>query len=252
MSYQYISYRKEGGIAWVSFNRPEVLNAISPALLVEMKDALEKAGRDDEVGVVVLTGEGRAFSAGVDLKSLGDRKLEGGRVGPILDDPGSEVIKAIQTTPKVVIAMVNGYCFTGALELALTCDLIVVAEEAKLGDTHTRWGIRPSWGMSQRLPFMVGALKAKELSFTADMITGKEAERIGLVNMAVPGEKLAATVRELAHKILGNSREALAAYKYLYNRSQGDRLAAGLKLEAESNFTITDTEDRISQFRKKD
>ncbi len=252
MSYQYISYRKEDGIAWVSFNRPEVLNAISPALLTEMKDALEKAGRDDEVGVVVLTGEGRAFSAGVDLKSLGDRKLEGGRVGPVLDDPGGEVIEAIQTMPKVVIAMVNGYCFTGALELALTCDLIVAAEEAKLGDTHTRWGIRPSWGMSQRLPFMVGTLKAKELSFTADMITGREAERIGLVNMAVPGEKLEATVRELARKILGNSREALAAYKYLYNRSQGDRLAAGLKLEAESNFTITDTEDRISQFRKKD
>ncbi len=80
----------------------------------------------------------------------------------------------------------------------------------------------------------------------------RRAERIGLVNMAVPGEKLAATVRELAGKILGNSREALAAYKYLYNRSQGDRLAAGLKLEAESDFTITDTEERISQFRKKD
>ncbi len=252
MPYQYIIYQKEDGIAWLRLNRPEVLNAISPALLSEMKDALEEAGRDDEVGVVVLTGEGRAFSAGVDLKSLGDRKLEGGRVGPVLDVPAREVIDAIQAMPKVVIAMVNGYCFTGALELVLACDLIVAAEEAKLGDTHTRWGIRPSWGMSQRLPQMIGVLKAKELSFTADTIAGREAGRIGLVNMAVPAEKLEATVKELAQKILGNSREALAACKYLYNRSQGDRLATGLKLEAESDFIIADTEERLGQFRKKD
>ena len=252
MPYQYIIYTKEDGIAWLRLNRPEVLNAISPALLSEMKDGLEKAGKDDEIGVVVLTGEGRAFSAGVDLKSLGDRKLEGGRVGPVLDDPAIEMLDIIQTMPKVVIAMVNGYCFTGALEIVLACDLIVAAEEARLGDTHTRWGIRPSWGMSQRLPLMVGMLKAKELSFTADTIIAREAERIGLVNMVIPGDKLEAAVKEMAQKILGNSREAIAACKYLYNRSQEDRLRAGLKLEAESDFTITDTEDRLGQFWKKD
>jgi enoyl-CoA hydratase/carnithine racemase len=252
MPYQYIIYTREDGVAWLRINRPEVLNAISPALLSEMKDALEKAGKDDEIGVVVLTGEGRAFSAGVDLKSLGDRKLEGGRVGPILDDPAREMLDIIQTMPKVVIAMVNGYCFTGALEIVLACDLIIAAEEAKLGDTHTRWGIRPSWGMSQRLPLMVGMPKAKELSFTADTITAREAERIGLVNMVVPGDKLEAAVKEMAQKILGNSREAIAACKYLYNRSQGDQLRAGLELEARSEFTIGDTENRLGQFRKKD
>ncbi len=252
MPYQYIIYTQEDGVAWLRLNRPEVLNAISPALLSEMKDALEKAGKDDEISVVVLTGEGRAFSAGVDLKSLGDRKLEGGRVGPVLDDPAREMLDIIQTMPKVVIAMVNGYCFTGALEIVLACDLIVAAEEAKLGDTHTRWGIRSSWGMSQRLPLMVGMLKAKELSFTADTITAREAERIGLVNMVVPGDKLEAAVKEVAQKILGNSREAIAACKYLYNRSQGDRLRAGLDLEASSEFTIGDTENRLGQFRKKD
>ncbi len=252
MPYQYILYTKENGVAWLRLNRPEVLNAISPALLSEMKDALEKAGKDDEIGVVVLTGEGRAFSAGVDLKSLGGHKLEGGRVGPVLDDPAREMLDTIQTMPKVVIAMVNGYCFTGALEIVLACDLIVAAEEAKLGDTHTRWGIRPSWGMSQRLPLMVGVLKAKELSFTADTITAREAERIGLVNMVVSGDKLEAAVKEMAQKMLGNSREAIAACKYLYNRSQGDRLRAGLELEARSEFTIGDTENRLGQFRKKD
>ena len=252
MAYQYLIYKKEGGIAKITLNRPEVMNAISPALLSEMKAALEEAGKDDEVGVVVLTGEGRAFSAGVDLKSLGDHRLDGGRVGPILDDPARDVIDTIQALPKVVIAMVNGYCFTGALEIVLGCDLIIASAEAKFGDTHTRWGLRPSWGMSQRLPWLVGVLKAKELSFTAEMITAQEAERIGLVNMVVPAEKLEETVRELAKKIMVNSLEAVAAYKYLYNRSLRDLLAKGLALEAKSEFVIKDTEDRLSQFRKKE
>ena len=250
MAYQYLIYKKEGGIAKITINRPEVMNAISPALLSEMKAALEEAGKDNEVKVVVLTGEGRAFSAGVDLKSLGDHRLGGGRVGPILDDPARDVIDTIQALPKVVIAMVNGYCFTGALEIVLGCDLIIASAEAKFGDTHTRWGLRPSWGMSQRLSWLVGVLKAKELSFTAEMITAQEAERIGLVNMVVPAEKLEETVRELAKKIMANSLEAVAAYKYLYNRSLRDLLAKGLALEAKSEFVIKDTEDRLSQFRK--
>jgi enoyl-CoA hydratase len=252
MVYENLIYEKKDGIAQITINRPEVMNAISPALLSEIKAALEEAREDDTVGVVVLTGEGRAFSAGVDLKSLGDRKLEGGRVGPILDDPGRDVIDTIQAIPKVVIAMVNGYCFTGALEIVLCCDLIIASEEAKFGDTHTRWALRPSWGMSQRLPWLIGVLKAKELSFTADMITAQEAERIGLVNMVVPAEKMEETVQELAKKIMANSRQAIAAYKYLYNRSLRDMLAKGLALEAKSEFVITDTEERLSQFRKKD
>ena len=252
MAYEYLIYKKEGGIAKITINRPEVMNAISPALLSELKTALQEAEKDDEVGAVVLTGEGRAFSAGVDLKSLGDCKLDGGRVGPILDEPAREVIDTIQAIPKVVIAMVNGYCFTGALEIVLGCDLIIASEAAKFGDTHTRWGLRPSWGMSQRLPWLIGVLKAKELSFTADVITAQEAARIGLVNMVVPADKLEETVQELAKKIMANSLEAIAACKYLYNRSLRDRLEKGLELEAKSEFVIRDTEDRLSQFRKKD
>ncbi len=183
---------------------------------------------------------------------LGNRKMEGGGVGPILDVPAKDLVNAIHEVPKVVIAVVNGYCITGGLEIALACDLIVASEEARLGDTHTRWGIRPSWGMSQRLPRFVGILKAKELSFTADVITAQEAERIGLVNMVVPAEKLEDTVQELAKKIMANSREAVAAYKYLYNHGMADTLTKGLELEAKSQFVIRDTEERIRKFRKKD
>ena len=251
MAFENVIYQKENGIARITINRPQAMNALNPATLSEIEAAVRQAGQDKEVGVIVLTGAGRAFSSGVDLISVGDRKLEKGRVGAILDDPARSVINTIQAVPKVVIAMINGYCFTGALEIALGCDLIIASEEAKLGDTHVRWGFRPSWGMSQRLPRAIGLARAKLLSFTAEAITAREAERIGLIHMAVPAEKLAETVQELARKIMANSLETIAAYKYLYNSGFKGTLEKGLALEAKSEFDIMDTEERIKEFRKK-
>jgi len=250
--YKDLIYEKKDGMARITINRPSVMNALTPALLSEMKSAVSEAGKDSEVKVIVLTGVGRAFSAGVDLIALGDNKLEKGKVGPILDDPARALIDTIQDVPKVVIAMVNGFCLTGALEIVLGCDLIITSEEAKFGDTHARWGLRPTWGMSQRLPHRIGVLKAKELSFTADMITGKEAQQLGLVNMAVPADKLEEAVQELMKKLTANSMGSLAAYKYLYNQGMKDVLKKGLELEARSEFDIKDTEERLAKFRKKD
>jgi len=250
MPYKNLIYQKKDGVARITINRPEVMNALSPEILVEIKAALEEVWHDDDVGVAVLTGAGRAFSAGLNLVSLGERKLEKGTVGSLIGEPGKEIINIIQTMPKVVIAMVNGYCLTGALELVLCCDLIIASTEAMFGDTHARWGIRPSWGMSQRLPRTVGMLKAKELSFTAAMVTGEEAERIGLVNRAVPPEKLEEAVQELAKKIMANSLDTIAAIKYLYNNGMKDTLEKGLELEAKSEFVIRDTAERLKKFRK--
>ena len=251
MSYKYLDYEIDEGIGKITINRPEVLNALSPALFEELIVAFEDAGKDDRVRVIVLTGAGRAFSAGVDLVALGESSLDGGRVGALLDDPARQLIHVMQTVPKVVIAAVNGHCFTGALELMLGCDLVVVANEARLGDTHAKFGLRPSWGMSQRLPRLIGLLKAKELSFTAGAITGEEAARIGLANMAVPAGELESRVQELAGKIMENSPEALAAAKYLFNEGAKGSLERGLDLEARSEFRIGDTEDRGRQFRKR-
>jgi len=252
MMYENIIYERKDGVARVTINRPAVMNALTPTLLAEMKAAVLESGRDREVKVIVLTGAGRAFSAGVDLVALGERKLERGKVGPILDDPARDLIEAIQDVPKIVIAVVNGFCITGAMEIVLGCDLIIASEEAKFGDTHARWGLRPTWGMSQRLPRAVGMLKAKELSFTADLITGKEAQQLGLVNMAVPPDKLEETVQQLIEKLTANSMASLAAYKYLYNQGMKDTLQKGLELEAKSEFDIKDTEERLAKFRKKD
>jgi len=251
MAYELLIYDVTDDIATVTLNRPDALNALTPAMLVEIRRAIEEAGADDKVGVIVLTGAGRAFSAGVDLKALGDFTVEGGAVGPILDDPARALIDAIQSVPKVVIAKVNGFCFTGALEIVLGCDLIVAAEEAQLGDTHAKWGLRPTWGMSARLPRAVGLQRAKELSFTAAMITGAEAERIGLVSRAVPVDELDETVDRLVEEILANSRGSLAAYKHLYRHGMSTTLPNALDLEFGTTFEIEDTEERTGRFLKK-
>jgi enoyl-CoA hydratase len=146
MTYQTIIYQKESDIGRITLNRPQAMNAITPELLKELTAAIVEAGKDNDVKVIVITGAGKAFCAGVDLKSLGNRKLVNGRVGDILDIPGAELMHEIRTVPKVVIALVNGFCFTGALELMLGCDLVIAAEDAKIGDTHTKWGLRPTWG----------------------------------------------------------------------------------------------------------
>jgi len=199
---------------------------------------------------VVLTGTGKAFCAGVDLKALGSGTLDRGKVGDILDLPARALIDAMRAVPKPVIGLVNGFCFTGGLEILLACDLIIAAEEAKLGDTHAKWGIRPTWGMSARLPRRVGFIKARELSYTADSITGKEAERIGLVNMAVPLEKLEEALQTMAKKIMANSPQSIAAYKKLYNANESMVLQAALELEFNTEFEISDTMERLSGFKK--
>jgi len=250
MAYETLIYHKDSGIGRITINRPQAMNAITPAMLKELKTAVLEAGKDNDVTVIVLTGEGRAFCAGVDLKSLGDRSLERGKVGDILDIPARELIQAIRTVPKVVIALVNGFCFTGALEIILGCDIVIASEEAKMGDTHAKWGLRPTWGMSARLPRRVGFLKAKELSFTADAISAQEAERIGLVNMAVPAEKLEEALQKMVKKIMANSQASISAYKYLYNTNESMPLDKSLDLEFDSEFDIGDTEERLEQFRK--
>lgn len=256
MPYDYILYETYNGVAKITFNRPQALNALNPEMLKEAKTAVDEAGRDDEVGVVLLTGAGRAFSAGVDLISLADRKGEDAGqmadVGDILNKPAQALIEAIEILPKVVIGMINGFCMTGALELALACDLLIASDAAKFADTHTKWGLRCIWGMSARLPRRVGWLKAREMTYSARMVPADEAERIGLINRVVPADQLDAEVMELAALILSNSRDAVAAHKYLYNEGIKGTLEQALAREAATPIRIGDTAERVARFMKKD
>ena len=238
----------DGRVLTLTLNRPEALNAITPTMLATLGDLLLEASEDDSVRVVVLTGSGRAFSAGVDLLALGGRELTNGIVGDILDVPARRVTGLLSTMPKPTVARVNGHCFTGALELVLSCDLAIVVAEAKLGDTHAKFGLRPTWGLSQRLPRLIGIAAARELSYTARVFSGAEAAEIGLVTRSVPAAELDDAVDGLVRAILANSPGSLAAYKDLYREALELSLSDGLAYEAGAVYQIADTADRLAGF----
>lgn len=244
-----IRVARDGRVATVTLARPDALNALTPAMLHLLGDELESLASDAGVAVVVLTGEGRAFSAGVDLKSIGDHPIVDGAVGDLLDLPARRVTGLLGTMPKITVAKVNGFCFTGALELAIACDLVVVADEATLGDTHVRWGLRPTWGMSQRLVRLVGPARARDLSYTARTFTGTDAAAWGLAARSAPRDQLDDAVAALVDEILANSADALAAYKDLYRAALDTGLTDGLAYEASTRYPIADSDERVAGFR---
>jgi len=239
----------EGGVVTVTLNRPDALNAITPTMLDILGENLEALSVDEDVAVVVLTGAGRAFSAGVDLKALGDRDLTDGSVGDLLDLPARKVTTLLSTMPAATVAKVNGFCFTGALELALACDVIIAAEEAKFGDTHAKFGLRPTWGMSGRLPRLVGIAAARELSLTARTFTGVEAHQLGMVARTAPLEELDGATNELVEAIASNSAGSRRAYKDLYGKAMELPLSEALDYEANTEYRIPDTAARLKGFR---
>lgn len=251
MAEKLVLTEKANGIAWITMNRPEALNALTPDMMNGVKDAVIEADQDPEVGVIVITGTGRAWCTGLDLKSLGKVQFKGGAVGPEIDALGRNFIDAIQSASKVVIAMVNGWVFTGGLELLLSVDIIVASEDAEFGDTHCKFGIRPSWGMSQRLPRIIGINRAKYHTFTARNITAQQAREYGLVSAVVPREKLRGEVESICRDILKNSRETVAACKYMYNQGWQTTLGEGLEeVEYKTSFDINDTNTRLAGFIK--
>ena len=214
------------GVAVLTLNRAETLNALSPSLFVELRAHIDELARQiDTVGCVVLRGAGRSFSAGNDIKAIqaGDRAPT-----PHFQ---AETLDAIEALPQPVVASVHGHCYTGALELVLACDLCLCAESARFADTHGRWSMTPTWGMSQRLPRRIGPLKAKEMMFTGRVVTGVEAAAIGLVNACVVEGELEAATQELARTIALNSWHTLRADKRLVNEGQRYTLAEGLAFE---------------------
>ncbi|MFN0022910.1 MAG: enoyl-CoA hydratase/isomerase family protein [Parvularculaceae bacterium] len=241
------------GVLAVTMNRPEALNAFNPPLLTQLTAAIRKASTEPGVGVVVLAGAGRAFSAGVDLKLLQSMSFDAGRLGGAFDGEAAAAASAIRHCLKPVIAKVHGACFTGALELALHCDFIMTTVDTKFGDTHAKWGLRPTWGMSQNLARAVGARRARELSFTARTFTGADAARWGLANDALHDrDALDAHVAARAAEIVAGSRGAVSAYKKLYALHEEYRpLEEALETEVELEFPeIDDTNERLKGFAR--
>ena len=221
MSYQTIIYEKRGPGAWITLNRPEERNAISPELIRELYEALDEAAADPEARAVVLTGAGPAFCAGADLK----RTI---RLQDALSDTDSEslldylrrfeqVLRKIRTLPKPVIAAINGVTCAGGIETIVCCDMIVAAESATFSDAHSRYGLLPGLGGGLGLARAVGPFKAKEMLFTADFFTARDMAAAGLVNHVLPDDELVGFVEELVRKLAERSPIGLARMKQLIN-----------------------------------
>lgn len=189
----------DGAVTTLTLNRPDKLNALNPAVFIELREHLDAIADDADVKCVILAGEGRAFCAGHDLGAI----AEGTRAPSKHFEP--ETVDALESLPQPTIARVQGHCYTGGLELALACDLLIASESARLGDTHGQWGLVPIWGMSVRLPERVGLSTAKELMFTSRRISGAEAAEIGLVDRCVADDGLDAEIGALAGAIVENS-----------------------------------------------
>ena len=234
-----------GGVAELTLNRPDKLNALNVALF----EALEAHVADLEAapaGVIVIRGAGRCFSAGHDLGDIA--------TGERLPRPNyqSHVIERLANLPAPVIAAVHGYCYTGALELALVGDIILAAESAKFGDTHAKWALTPVWGLSQRLPRRVGTYKAREMMFTCRTYSGRQAEAMGLANACVPDAEFDAALAALTAEILANSSFSHAANKRLLTHTDGLPIEAGLAHEIyHGEGRGPDMAERIGAFTKK-
>lgn len=187
------------GVAHLTLNRPEKLNALNPAVFLELRAHLDAVANDDAVRCVVLGGAGRSFCAGHDLDAIADHTPA---PSPHFEP---ETVDALERLPKPTIARIHGHCYTGGMELALACDLLIGGESARMGDTHGQWGLVPIWGMSVRLPERVGRSTAKELMFTSRRIDATEAMRIGLLDRVVPDDELDATIEALATEVVANS-----------------------------------------------
>ncbi len=242
MELECIIYDKHDGVAVIRLNRPKVLNAMNKRLWLDMQAALEDSRADEGIKVVVVTGEGRAFSTGADLKESKTRSIEDYRDYLV---SLQEVSRAIIRFEKPTIAAVNGFAIGSGYELALACDIRIAAEEAKIGSPEAKVTSSVTGGAFRLVQNLIGPGKARELLFTGEYIDGVEAQRIGLVNRAVPAEKLMETVMEMAAKIAANSAFSLKMIKKGLNMAQGETsLEALMDFEVEACLACVSTKER--------
>jgi len=223
-----LKVEQSGGVATLTLNRPKAMNAFSRALRDAIATTFRRLQAEGMVRVVILTGAGRAFCAGWDLKELSD---------PGATDTGeaaaSDMQEAIAAFEGPIIGAVNGHAITGGFELALACDVLIASSAARFADTHARVGILPGWGLSQKLPRLIGNQRAKEVSFTGNFIDAETAERWGLVNRVVAPEELLPTCQKLAAEMTSCVPDVLRGYKRLIDEGGAMPLAAALRYESE-------------------
>jgi len=238
----FVDYQKKGNIAVITINRLDRLNALGHDVTEGIKESCRKYEDDEEARVAILTGTGRTFSAGADIKEFGKPMII------------VEAYNAIEAVKKPVIAAVNGFALGGGTEIAIACDFIYASENAKFGQPEINLGVIPGFGGTQRLPRLIGTNMAKELIFTGKMISGAEALQIGLANKVVPLEQLMEEVLKTAKEIAAKGRVALREAKQAVNRGMDVDLINGCRIEIDAfavSFASPDAKEGTAAFVEK-
>ena len=250
MAYENILVEKTGAVAVIRLNRPKAMNALNAALMAEMAQALAELEADDGVRCLVLTGSDKAFAAGADIKEMKDRTF--------MDVYKTDFITAtweqLSKTRKPVIAAVAGYALGGGCEIAMMCDFIIAADNARFGQPEITIGTSPGSGGTQRLTRFVGKSKAMEMCLTGRMMDAAEAERSGLVSRVVPLADLMAEVMKVAEKIAGLSLPSVMMAKEAVNRAYETTMAEGVRFERRlfhATFATEDQKEGMSAFAEK-
>ncbi|MDQ0270049.1 enoyl-CoA hydratase [Cytobacillus purgationiresistens] len=248
---EYLKFSSADYVATISISRPPA-NALSSGLIKELGIVLDEIEGDDQVRAVIIHGEGRFFSAGADIKEF--TSIESGDGFTNLSENGQVLFERMETFSKPIIAAIHGASLGGGLELAMSCHIRLVAENAKLGLPELQLGLIPGFAGTQRLPRYVGAAKAAEMLFTSEPITGLEAVQFGLANNAFPEEVLMDTAYVMAKKIAKKSPVSIKATIELLNYSKSEKYYEGVKKEAElfgDVFVSNDAKEGISAFIEK-
>lgn len=219
----------EDGVALVTLNRPNALNALSTGLRNAIIATFDALAADADVQVIILTGAGRAFTVGLDLKELGGEQAADAT--PV----GKDLLAVMAAVPQPIIGAINGFAITGGFELALMCDFLIAAEGARFADTHARVGVVPGWGLSQRLPRLIGINRAKELSLTGNYLDAHTAAAWGLVNRVVSADELLPTCKALAADITSTDLATRLEIKRIMDAGWSASLAEGIALEASAS-----------------
>jgi enoyl-CoA hydratase/carnithine racemase len=245
MSYKCLLYDVKDNIATLTLNRPERLNALGDTLRDDLYDAFGKAAKDPEVRVLVITGAGRGFCSGGDVKSMKERETSGETASPAEQSfpIRDRTILAMRDCPKPVVAAVNGPAAGAGMNLALACDMRIASTAAKFSQAFVKRGLTPDWGGSWFLPRLVGTAKAAELIFTGDSIDADEALRLGIVNAVVAPETLMAETWKLAGKIAAGPPVAIQLAKRAIYHNQDVDLRGGLEFESFAQGICRQTED---------
>lgn len=251
MEFKNITLEIKDAVGIVKMNRPDAMNALNSETLQELDQAIRHLGESDQVKVVVITGEGKAFVAGADIAEMKDMSKDQAHA---FSGNGQKVFDLIAKTPKPVIAAVNGFALGGGCELAMACDIRLASEKAKLGQPEVNLGVIPGFAGTQRLSRLVGAAKAKELIFTADMVDAQTALSIGLVNQVVAADQLMDVCMEMAKKIASKGPKAVRLAKKVVNEGVEEKLEKGSEYETHEFgecFASGEAKEGMSAFLEK-